>query len=324
MADSLQTILAPVIPDNNQQTQYWGQLYGNSLALALVETAKKSQQPVIVITGSVSEAHLLESAIEFFTPNNIPLLHFPDWETLPYDLFSPHQDIISERLRTLFRLPQITCGVVVVPVTTLMHRLPPVEFISQRAFDYHTGDHLNLNDLREKLEHSGYRCVDTVIEHGEFTVRGSLVDIYPMGAKLPFRIDLFDNEIETLRTFDPETQRTLTQTDNICLLPAREVPLDKSAIRRFKDNWLTHFDVDHRRCPLYQDVSEGITSQGIEYFLPLFSLTSYVSSITVSINVHSAIHIIFELSVIGLFFLSISAITLITPSFLYLFIVLYN
>ena len=248
----------------------WQGIHGSGTALAIAEACQQHQGLTIVITDSARAASQLESELQFFLDEKTPVFHFPDWETLPYDLFSPHQDIISERLRTLFRLPQITCGVVVVPVTTLMHRLPPVEFIRQRAFDYHTGDHLDLNDLREKLEHSGYRCVDTVIEHGEFTVRGSLVDIYPMGAKLPFRIDLFDNEIETLRTFDPETQRTLTQTDHICLLPAREVPLDKPAIRRFKDNWLTHFDVDHRRCPLYQDVSEGITSQGIEYFLPLF------------------------------------------------------
>ncbi len=248
----------------------WQGIHGSGTALAIAEACQQHQGLTIVITDSARAASQLESELQFFLDEKTPVFHFPDWETLPYDLFSPHQDIISERLRTLFRLPQITCGVVVVPVTTLMHRLPPVEFISQRAFDYHTGDHLDLNDLREKLEHSGYRCADTVIEHGEFTVRGSLVDIYPMGAKLPFRIDLFDNEIETLRTFDPETQRTLSQTDHICLLPAREVPLDKSAIRRFKDNWLTHFDVDHRRCPLYQDVSEGITSQGIEYFLPLF------------------------------------------------------
>ena len=151
-----------------------------------------------------------------------------------------------------------------------MHRLPPVEFIGRRAFDYHTGDQLDVNNLRAKLEHSGYRYVDTVVEHGEFTVRGSLIDIFPMGTTLPFRIDLFDNEIESLRTFEPETQRTLTKTDHICLLPAREVPLDKAAIKRFQDNWLARFDVDQRRCPIYQDVSEGITSQGIEYFLPLF------------------------------------------------------
>ncbi len=248
----------------------WQGVHGSGSALAIAEACQQHRGLTVVITDSARNASQLESELQFFLGGQVPVFHFPDWETLPYDLFSPHQDIISERLRTLFRLPQMDYGIVVVPVTTLMHRLPPVEFVSQRAFEYHTGDQLDLNDLRTKLEHSGYRYADTVIEHGEFTVRGSLVDIYPMGAKLPFRIDLFDNEIETLRTFDPDTQRTLTQTDHICVLPAREVPLDTSAIRRFKNNWLTHFDVDHRRCPVYQDVSEGITSQGIEYFLPLF------------------------------------------------------
>jgi len=248
----------------------WINAYGTGLALSIAEACQQHRGLIMVITESARAASQLESELTFFLGEETPVFHFPDWETLPYDLFSPHQDIISERLRTLFRLPQTDCGVVVVPVTTLMHRLPPVEFVSHRAFDYHTGDKLDVNNLRVRLERSGYRCVDTVVEHGEFTVRGSLVDIYPMGASLPFRIDLFDNEIESLRTFEPETQRTLTKTDHICLLPAREVPLDKAAIKQFQDNWLARFDVDQRRCPVYQDISEGITPQGIEYFLPLF------------------------------------------------------
>jgi transcription-repair coupling factor (superfamily II helicase) len=248
----------------------WKGACGAGFALSIAEACQQHRGPIMVITESARAASQLESELTFFLGEETPVFHFPDWETLPYDLFSPHQDIISERLRTLFRLPQTNCGVVVVPVTTLMHRLPPVEFVGRRAFDYRIGDQLDVSNLRAKLEHSGYRYVDTVVEHGEFTVRGSLVDIFPMGTTLPFRIDLFDNEIESLRTFEPETQRTLTKTDHICLLPAREVPLDKPAIKRFQQNWLASFDVDQRRCPIYQDISEGITSQGIEYFLPLF------------------------------------------------------
>ena len=250
--------------------RFWFNACCTGMALAIAEACQAHQGLIIVITDSARSASQLESELGFFLGDETPVFHFPDWEILPYDLFSPHQDIVSERLRTLFRLPQIQCGVVVVPVTTLMLRLPPVEFVAQRAFEYHTGDQLNIDQLRTKLERSGYRCVETVVEHGEFTLRGSLIDIYPMGAKLPFRIDLFDDEIESLRTFDPETQRTLTKTDHICLLPAREIPLDKPAIKRFQDNWLARFDVDQRRCPIYQDISDGITSQGIEYFLPLF------------------------------------------------------
>ena len=248
----------------------WNNICGAGEALSIAEACQQHRGLIMVITDSARSASQLESELAFFLGKETPVFHFPDWETLPYDLFSPHQDIISERLRTLFRLPQTNCGVVVVPITTLMHRLPPTEFVGHRAFDYHTGDKLDINQLRTKLERSGYHHVDTVVEHGEFTLRGSLVDIFPMGTKLPFRIDLFDDEIESLRTFDPETQRTLTKTDHICLLPAREVPLDKAAIKLFQDNWLARFDVDQRRCPVYQDVSDGITSQGIEYFLPLF------------------------------------------------------
>jgi len=248
----------------------WHGALGAGSALAIAEAGQQHPGLTLVVTESARTAMELESELQFFLTEDFPVFHFPDWETLPYDLFSPHQDIVSERLRTLFRLPQASTGVVVVPVTTLMHRLPPAEFVSQRAFDYRTGDRIDLKELRERLESAGYRCVETVVEHGEFAVRGALMDIYPMGADLPFRIDLFDDEIETLRTFDPESQRTLEQTDSICLLPAREVPLDKASIRRFKDTWLSHFDVDERRCPTYRDISEGIPSQGIEYFLPLF------------------------------------------------------
>ncbi|MDP1521202.1 transcription-repair coupling factor [Porticoccus litoralis] len=259
----------------------WQGVYGAGTALTIAEASQQHQGLTLVITDTAKTAMELEIELRFFLDDNYPVFHFPDWETLPYDLFSPHQDIISERLRTLFRLPQANTGVVVVPVSTLMHRLPPREFVSQRAFDYSTGDHVNLDELRGQLEAAGYHCVDTVVEHGEFAVRGALIDIFPMGANRPFRIDLFDDEIETLRTFDPETQRTLEQSDTICLLPAREVPLDKAAIKRFQDNWLSRFDVDERRCPVFRDVSEGIPSQGVEYFLPLFfehcvSLFSYL------------------------------------------------
>ncbi|WP_438951613.1 transcription-repair coupling factor [Porticoccus sp.] len=246
----------------------WQDVRGGS-ALVIAEASQQAGL-ILVITDSARTTAELESELCFFLGNEAAVLHFPDWETLPYDIFSPHQDIVSERLRTLFRLPQTRNGVVIVPVSTLMHRLPPAEFVNQRAFDYRRGDRLDLSTLRTQLESAGYRFVDTVVEHGEYAVRGALVDIFPMGATLPFRIDLFDDEIETLRTFDPETQRTLQQTEHIHLLPAREVPLDKPAIRRFQDNWLSCFDVDERRCPVFRDVSEGIPPQGIEYFLPLF------------------------------------------------------
>ncbi|TAL03872.1 MAG: DEAD/DEAH box helicase, partial [Porticoccaceae bacterium] len=202
--------------------------------------------------------------------NAIPILHLPDWETLPYDLFSPHQDIVSERLQTLCRLPSTRRGILVAPATTLMKRLPPPSYVAGNTFVFRTGDRVNLDALRRTLEQAGYRAADTVYEHGEFAVRGALIDVFPMGAKQPIRLDLFDDEIESLRTFDPDTQRTIEKMTAIELLPAREFPLDKAAIRRFQDAWHLGFDSDPRRCTLYQDVSQGSAPGGIEYYLPLF------------------------------------------------------
>lgn len=275
------SILTLPIANRSGDKRFWHSACGAGTALAIAEACQQHNGLIMVITDSARSASQLKSELTFFlkerssfsqetAEQTVSVFHFPDWETLPYDIFSPHEGIISERLRTLFRLPQTQRGVVVVPVTTLMHRLPPASFVANSAFDYHIGDHLDLKSLSTTLERSGYRHVETVTEHGEFTVRGSLVDIFPMGSSLPFRIDLFDNEIESLRTFDPETQRTLAKTEHICLLPAREVPLDKVAIKQFKDNWMARFDVDQRRCPVYQDISQGIPSQGIEYYLPLF------------------------------------------------------
>jgi len=269
-AESLQTILAPVIPVNNLQTQYWGQLYGNSLALALVETAKKTQQPVIVITGSVSEAHQLESAIEFFTPNDIPLLHFPDWETLSYDIFSPHQDIISERLQSLSQLPHLKTGIIVIPIQTFAQRIAPQSYINAHSLMLDVGDTLSLDDIRVRFEQTGYQCVSSVMEHGEFAVRGSILDVFPMGSKIPYRIELFDDEIENIRSFDPETQRTIEKLENIHLLPAREFPLDKDGIKQFRQSFRVRFEGEPQNCNIYRDVSNGLSSPGIEYYLPLF------------------------------------------------------
>ena len=249
---------------------HWYNLIDAGLGLAVAEAATAFDGVTVLLTGSAKEAAQLENELAFFAPEGLPVLHFADWETLPYDLFSPHQDITSARLATLSKLPETSKGILVVPVTTLMHRIAPTHYISGRAFHYRTGDRLDVGELRQQLEKAGYLCVDTVYEHGEFAVRGALIDIFPMGAHTPFRIDLFDDEIETLRSFDPETQRTLEQTDTIALLPAREIPLDKTAIKHFQSTWHQHFDVDHRRCPAYQDVSDGIAPQGIEYYLPLF------------------------------------------------------
>ncbi len=249
--------------------QHWGNLPGAALSLAIAEAASAARRFTLLLTADSQSAERLEQELRFFAPE-LPVLHFPDWETLPYDLFSPHQDIISQRIAALYRLPELKHGVLVVPITTALHRLAPTRFLLGSSLVLDVGQKLDVEQMRTRLEASGYRCVDTVYEHGEFAVRGALIDLFPMGSKQPLRIDLFDDEIETLRTFDPETQRSVDKVDSIKLLPAREFPLEKKAVTDFRGRFRERFDVDFRRCPIYQDLSTGITPAGIEYYIPLF------------------------------------------------------
>jgi transcription-repair coupling factor (superfamily II helicase) len=249
--------------------QHWGNLPGAALSLAIAEAASAVQRFTLLLTADSQSAERLEQELAFFAPS-LPVLHFPDWETLPYDLFSPHQDIISQRIAALYRLPELKHGVLVVPITTALHRLAPTRFLLGSSLVLDVGQKLDVDEMRLRLEAAGYRCVDTVYEHGEFAVRGALIDLFPMGSEQPFRIDLFDDEIETLRTFDPETQRSIDKVESIKLLPAREFPLEKKAVTDFRGRFRERFDVDFRRCPIYQDLATGITPAGIEYYLPLF------------------------------------------------------
>lgn len=247
----------------------WGNLPAAARALAIAEAALQHPGLSLVITRDTAMADQLEQELRFFAPQ-LPVTSFPDWETLPYDRFSPHQDIISQRLQTLFRLPQVEHGILVVPMITLLHRIPPRSFLGGSVLMLEVGQRLDIDRMRQNLDAAGYRCVDTVYEHGDYAVRGALLDLFPTGSRLPYRIDLFDEEIETLRTFDPETQRSIDKVDNIHLLPARELPLDKSALTGFRARFRERFEVDHRRCPIYQDLSDGLVPPGIEYYLPLF------------------------------------------------------
>ncbi|HLS98414.1 MAG: transcription-repair coupling factor [Porticoccaceae bacterium] len=249
----------------------WGSLPAAAQSLAIVEAALGDRRLCLVIADSAASATQLEAELRFFAAgSDLQILHLPDWETLPYDVFSPHQDIVSERLHSLYRLPRTRQGILVAPITTLLQRLAPPSHVVGNSFVHRVGESLDVEKLRLQLESAGYRAVDTVYEHGEFAVRGSLIDIFPMGSPEPLRIDLMDDEIDSLRTFDPETQVSLHKQDEIRLLPAREFPFDKPGIKRFLDNWHDHFDVDVRKCTLYQDVKGGIAPQGIEYYLPLF------------------------------------------------------
>ena len=182
------------------------------------------------------------------TRTTLAVLRFPDWETLPYDVFSPHQDIISERLASLSQLQGKVKGVLTVPISTIMQKVAPTSYLGGACFNLACGQTFDVAEQRLILESAGYQSADMVVERGQYAVRGALVDIFPMGSDLPVRIDLLDDEIDTLRTFDPETQRTVEQIKALNLLPAKEFPFDDAAIARFRDRWHTTFNVDVRRC----------------------------------------------------------------------------
>ena len=269
---SYTNLLDPELPDRTGMRRYWGRLYGSSKALALVSAVKKSRKLLVVITADLNSAHQLTEELEFYRPtdSSYPILTFPDWETLPYDMFSPYQDIISQRLATLVTLSTLDTGILVVPVTTVMHRLIPGDYLSSHSLLLKSGQSLNIDEFRSKLQNNGYRIVSQVSEHGDVAIRGSLLDIYPMGTDEPYRIDLFDEEIDSIRIFDPESQRSLNKVSEIRLLPAREVAMSDEFVARFRRNWRSRFEGNPNNSPVYRDVSDGIAPAGIEYYLPLF------------------------------------------------------
>lgn len=281
-SDRHPVLVAPVAPVKASDHRTWGHLHGSSDALAICESARAHQGLTLVITRSTEEAIRLEQSMRFYlglptdedqpaiTSDGLELLSLPDWETLPYDLFSPHQDITSRRIRALHRLPTTNHGVLVVPARTLMHRLPPVSYLQGSTLLLEVGQSLDIDNWRMQLESAGYRHADNVYEHGEYAVRGAILDIFPMGATRPYRIDLLDDEIETLRTFDPETQRSIDRIESIELLPANEFPWHKEARSGFRNRWFEQFPHADKDAPIYQDVTHGITPPGIEYYLPLF------------------------------------------------------
>jgi transcription-repair coupling factor (superfamily II helicase) len=261
--------LHPPVPQKPRQHLVWDTLIGANIGLALSQLITESQVPVIIITPDTNTAARLEYELRFFQPNHT-LISFPDWETLPYDPFSPHQDIISARLSALDRIPSLKQGAIITSISTIMHRLTPQEFLSGNLFLFKAGDTLDIHSIRKKLEKAGYHCVNQVREHGEFAVRGAILDVFPMGSELPYRFDLFDNEIDSIRTFSPDTQRSLEKIDHMALLPAKEFPLNEEAIELFRQHWRSQFAGNPINCPMYQDVSEGICPPGIEYYLPFF------------------------------------------------------
>ena len=256
-----------------------------SLARYIQDEIIKSKKYLAIFTETAFEARRLMEEILWFSPNlKINLL--PDWETLPYDHFSPHPDLISERLLTLYQVTQKSFDVVIIPVTTALHLLPPKSYIQQFSFHFAKGQKVDIEAFKNQLILNGYMNVVRVMAPGEFSVRGSLIDLFPMGSIVPYRLDFFDDEIDSIRTFDVDSQRTLYSVNEIKLLPARECPMDEKSISTFRQNYRERFEGDPSRSSIYKDISKGIPIGGIEWYMPLFfdemsDIFSYFSDNTI-------------------------------------------
>lgn len=255
------------IPAAKQKT-VWTALSAGSLPLVLSQHLPQGT-PKIVLTADSETALRLQTAWQFFRPQDNALF-LPDWETLPYERFSPHQDLVSERLSVLWQLKNGAADVLFAPVSTAMQRLAPPSFLMGRTFWLKTGQTLDLDKLRENLVEAGYAAVSNVVAAGEFAVRGGIVDLFPMGADFPYRIDLFDNEIDSIKTFDPDTQRTLAPVSEIRLLPAHEFPTDADAQKIFRNRFREEIPSNPNEATVYQAVGKGQFGAGVEYYLPLF------------------------------------------------------
>ncbi|KAF0815068.1 Transcription-repair-coupling factor [Andreprevotia sp. IGB-42] len=257
----------PALPRQNERLQL-AQADGSFDARLLAQYSDLAA-PLLILTANAQDAARLKDEISFFAPGKT-VLQLPDWETLPYDHFSPHQDLISERLATLWQLREQKADVVLVPLQTAMSRFAPVEYLAGYTFFLQKGQKFDAEKLRADMAFAGYSHVTQVYSPGEFSIRGGLIDLFPMGSTLPYRLDLFDDEIETIRTFDVDTQRSLFPVPEIRLLPAREFPLDDGGRTKFRQRFREVFEGDPSKSRLYKDLSSGVTPAGIEYYLPLF------------------------------------------------------
>ncbi|MCO4088373.1 MAG: transcription-repair coupling factor [Limnohabitans sp.] len=243
------------------------------LLAQLAEREKKAGKLTAIVTADAADAQRLLDELVFFAPN-LRCVMFPDWETLPYDSFSPHQDLISERLATLWRIKQRnhseSADVVLVPATTALYRLAPPSFLAGYTFEFKVKQKLDEAQLKAQLTLAGYSHVSQVVSPGEYAVRGGLIDLFPMGSPVPYRVDLFDDEIDSIRTFDPDSQRSLYPVPEVRLLPGREFPMDEAARARFRSRWRELLEGDPTKSRIYKDMGNGVATAGIEYYLPLF------------------------------------------------------
>ena len=248
-------------------------LFGSGDAHALAQTAlelKARGQMLAVVVAQASDGQRLLSEIPWFANGGLRCHLLPDWETLPYDAFSPHQDLVSERLATLHEIQNGQCDVAIIPATTALVRMAPPSFLAAYTFFFKQGESLDEAKLKSQLTLAGYTHVAQVMSPGEYSVRGGLIDLFPMGSALPYRLDLFGDTIETIRTFDADTQRSLYPVKEVRLLPGREFPMDDASRTAFRSRWRETFEGDPSRSVVYKDISSGIASAGIEYYLPLF------------------------------------------------------
>ena len=255
------------IPKPREKSR-WLNLSQGSLPLALARYLPHKRLKV-VLTQDAEQALRLQTAWRFFRPHDTAVF-LPDWETLPYERFSPHQDLVSERLSALWQIKSSAADVLFVPVATAMQKLPPVPFLAGRTFWLKTGQTLDIGRLKTDLVDAGYNHVSHVVAAGEFAVRGGIVDLFPMGSEMPYRIDLFDDEIDSIKTFDTETQRTISPVSEIRLLPAHEFPTDSEAQKIFRSRFREEVDGNPNDAAVYKAVSNGHFGAGVEYYLPLF------------------------------------------------------
>ena len=233
------------------------------------EHLSSKKQSLNIFTGNVFEAIRLKEEISWFYPK-LRVNHFPDWETLPYDQISPHPDLISERLLTLYQMTQREFDINLLPLSTSLHLLPPRSYIEKFSFNFKTNQAVDINAFKNRLVDNGYLYVEKVMNPGEFAMRGGIIDIFPMGSIVPYRIDFFDNEIESIRTFDVDTQRSLYPTNKIKLLPARECPLDEESVGIFRNNYREKFEGDLSKSKIYKSITKSTPFAGMEWYLPLF------------------------------------------------------
>ncbi len=296
---SLERIQNAPIPDKAGQSCSWYSAPTAAAALALFNALvqrrkREGMASALVIVDSPTELEQWQALLALYSAgeDNFAINLFSDYEVLPYDHFSPHPDLCSNRLRTLYEIQRQDFGVCITTAATLAMRLLPREYLNRNSLLLRAGQTLDLDELRGTLLQAGYQHRDTVFEHGEFTVRGAILDLFPMGSALPLRIELFDDEVESLRSFDPETQRSLEKLEEITILPGSEVAMDEDAVNCFRDQWHQEFDQDPFICPVYQDTLNGIPSPGIEAYLPMFyhsteTLFDYLPESTLLVSSHT-------------------------------------